>query len=100
MPRDGAITFSSLICKRDMLHVSCAKCGRKGRYSIRWLIEDHGRDGKVTDWLTAIGVRPDLASSAIRMSLGSMSTSAGIDRVAEVFVKLAAKARGLSATAR
>jgi hypothetical protein len=54
MPRDGAITFSGLVCKLDMLHVSCAKCGRKGRYSIRWLIEDHGRDGKVTDWLAAI----------------------------------------------
>ena len=54
MPRDGAITFSSLICKRDMLHVSCAKCGRKGRYSVRWLIEDRGRNGKVTDWLASI----------------------------------------------
>jgi hypothetical protein len=54
MPRDGAITFSSLICKRDMLHVSCAKCGRKGRYSMRRLIEDHGHDGKVTDLLAAV----------------------------------------------
>jgi hypothetical protein len=45
---------SGLACKLDMLHVSCTKCGRKGRYSIRWLIEDHGRDGKVTDWLAGI----------------------------------------------
>jgi hypothetical protein len=54
MPRYGALTFGGLACKLDMLRVSCAKCDRKGRYSVRWLIEDHGRDGKVTDWLTTI----------------------------------------------
>jgi cysteine desulfurase len=49
--------------------------------------------------LTAIGVSPDLASSAIRMSLGSLTTDACIARVAEVFTALVAKARGLSAGA-
>jgi cysteine desulfurase len=43
--------------------------------------------------LTAIGVRPDLASAAVRMSLGSMSTDACIDRVLEVFPALVNKAR-------
>ena len=43
--------------------------------------------------LTAIGVRPDLASAAIRMSLGSLTTDACIDRVIEVFPALVAKAR-------
>ena len=38
--------------------------------------------------LSAIGVEPDLASSAIRMSLGSLTTDACIDRVAEVFPAL------------
>jgi cysteine desulfurase len=47
--------------------------------------------------LTAIGVRPDLASAAIRMSLGSLTTDACIDRVVEVFPALVAKARQLAA---
>ncbi|MEO7713607.1 MAG: aminotransferase class V-fold PLP-dependent enzyme, partial [Gemmatimonadaceae bacterium] len=46
--------------------------------------------------LHAIGVSPDLASSAIRMSLGSMTTDACIERVVEVFPTLVAKARRLT----
>jgi cysteine desulfurase len=46
--------------------------------------------------LSAIGVRPDLASAAIRMSLGSLTTDACIDRVIEVFPALVAKARQLT----
>ena len=46
--------------------------------------------------LTAIGVRPDLASAAIRMSLGSLTTDECIDRVTEVFPALVAKARQLA----
>lgn len=47
--------------------------------------------------LTAIGVRPDLASAAIRMSLGSLTTDECINRVIEVFSTLVAKARQLAA---
>jgi cysteine desulfurase len=47
--------------------------------------------------LTAIGVRADLASAAIRMSLGSLTTDACIDRVLDVFPTLVAKARQLTA---
>ncbi len=47
--------------------------------------------------LTAIGVRPDLASAAIRMSLGVLTTDQSIDRVIEVFPGLVAKARQLTA---
>jgi len=46
--------------------------------------------------LTAIGVRPDLASAAIRMSLGSLTTAECIDRVIDVFPALVAKARQLA----
>src|SRR5690606_487606 len=46
--------------------------------------------------LAAMGVRTDIAAAAIRMSLGSLSTSADVDRVAELFPALIAKARGLS----
>lgn len=47
--------------------------------------------------LSAIGVKPQLASAAIRMSLGVLTTQADIERVAEVFPRLAAKARGAAA---
>jgi cysteine desulfurase len=47
--------------------------------------------------LAAMGVRPDLASAAIRMSLGSLTTDHSIDRVLEVFPALVAKARQLTA---
>jgi cysteine desulfurase len=45
--------------------------------------------------LMAIGVRPDVASAAIRMSLGSLTTDECIDRVSEVFPALVTKARQL-----
>lgn len=44
--------------------------------------------------LLAIGTRPDLAASAVRMSLGSLTTDACIDRVATLFPALVHKARG------
>jgi cysteine desulfurase len=47
--------------------------------------------------LTALGVRPDLASAAVRMSLGALTTDQCIDRVIEVFPALVAKARQLTA---
>ena len=47
--------------------------------------------------LVAIGVSPELASAAIRMSLGSLTTDESVSRVSEVFPALAQKARQLSA---
>jgi len=46
--------------------------------------------------LSAIGVRRDLASAAIRMSFGSMSVDEDVDRVAQLFPALIAKARRLA----
>ena len=46
--------------------------------------------------LAAIGVPPDLATSAIRMSLGCLNTGACVDRVADVFPMLVEKARRLA----
>lgn len=48
--------------------------------------------------LLAMGVRPELASAAIRMSLGSLTTEEAIDRVAEVFPALVEKSRQLTPT--
>ncbi len=47
--------------------------------------------------LTALGVRPELASAAIRLSLGALTTEECIDRVLDVFPTLVAKARRLAA---
>jgi cysteine desulfurase len=46
--------------------------------------------------LLAMGVRPDLASGAIRMSLGSLTTEECVDRVADVFPALVERARELA----
>jgi len=46
--------------------------------------------------LTACGIRADIASASIRMSFGSLTTDACIDRVAAVFPTLVRKARGQS----
>jgi cysteine desulfurase len=46
--------------------------------------------------LAAMGVRADLASAAVRMSLGCLTTEGCINRVAEVFPSLVQKARQLS----
>jgi cysteine desulfurase len=43
--------------------------------------------------LAALGVRSDLETSAIRMSLGCLTTSECVERAADIFVKLAVKAR-------
>ena len=49
--------------------------------------------------LSAIGVRRVLVNAAIRMSLGSLSDEQSVDRVVEVFAKLAQKARGVASPA-
>jgi cysteine desulfurase len=49
--------------------------------------------------LSALGVRNDLASAAIRMSLGSLTTSEGIERVAQLFPALIQKARRMAGVA-
>lgn len=49
--------------------------------------------------LKAMGVRPELAVAAVRMSLGSLTTSESVARVVELFPALIAKARRLSGVA-
>jgi len=44
--------------------------------------------------LSAIGVEPNLAGSAIRMSIGCLTTDTCIDRTIDVFAALVNKARG------
>ena len=51
MPRDGAIIFSDMISKTEVLRVTCEKCGRDGRYIVARLIRNRGRNAKVNEWL-------------------------------------------------
>ena len=44
MPRDGAIIFSDLIGKLDLIRVVCDKCGRDDCYGLNRLIERRGGD--------------------------------------------------------
>jgi cysteine desulfurase len=49
--------------------------------------------------LSAMGVSNELASAAIRMSVGALTTEAAVDRVVEIYPALIAKVRGASAAA-
>jgi len=49
--------------------------------------------------LSAIGVSNELASAAIRMSVGALTTEAAIDRVVDVYPALIAKVRGATVAA-
>jgi hypothetical protein len=50
MPRDGAIIFSDLMGKLDVLRIERAKCGRFGRYHVYKLVERYGADAKLFEW--------------------------------------------------
>ena len=42
-----------------MLRVECTRCGRKGRYNVRKLIEKYGRRGHMMKWRNQLnGDRP------------------------------------------
>jgi hypothetical protein len=43
MPGRSYIIFGDIEGKLDVLRVECTKCARKGRYSVRRLIEKYGR---------------------------------------------------------
>lgn len=54
MPRDGSLTPADLVGKLDVLRVDCTKCDRIGRYRVDRLVQQLGREAKLTDWLANI----------------------------------------------
>ena len=51
MPRDGALTLADV--REPTLAIVCEPCGRRGRYSVAKLMEEHG-DAKLTDLLQTL----------------------------------------------
>ena len=50
MPGRSYIIFGDIEGKLDVLRVECTKCARKGRYSVRRLIEKYGRKANMMKW--------------------------------------------------
>jgi len=46
------MTFGDLIGQLEALEIACPKCGRMGRYSVRRLALERGRDYKIPDWIS------------------------------------------------
>jgi hypothetical protein len=44
------LIFGYIEGKLDVLRVECTKCVRKGRYSVRRLIEKYGRKANMMKW--------------------------------------------------
>jgi hypothetical protein len=44
------LVFGDIEGKLDVLRVECTKCARRGRYSVRRLIEKYGRRGNMMIW--------------------------------------------------
>jgi hypothetical protein len=50
MPGRSYLIFGDIEGKLDVLRVECTKCARKGRYSVRRLIEKYGREANMMKW--------------------------------------------------
>jgi hypothetical protein len=44
------LAFGDIEGKLDVLCVECTRCHRKGRYSVRKLLEQYGREGSMMTW--------------------------------------------------
>src|SRR5690348_2241631 len=47
-------TFADLLGKLTVLRVECSKCGRFGRYPLHRLIDQHGGNGTILEWLAEL----------------------------------------------
>jgi hypothetical protein len=62
MPRDGALVLSDL--RQPTLSIVCEPCGRRGRYSVAKLMEQHG-DAKLTDLLQELAACQKATSASV-----------------------------------
>jgi hypothetical protein len=54
MPRPLATTFADLLGKLTVVRVECSKCGRFARYPLHRLIDRHGGNATIIDWLAGL----------------------------------------------
>jgi hypothetical protein len=71
MPRDNATTFGDLVGKLDVLHVTCDKYHRASRYRLDRLIERHGAEGTILDFLA------EISAGCLRRQAGKLSDLCG-----------------------
>jgi hypothetical protein len=62
MTRDGALVLSDL--RQPTLSIVCEPCGRRARYSVAKLMEQHS-DAKLTDLLVTLAYCPKARSASI-----------------------------------
>jgi len=64
------LIFGDIEGKLDVLRVECTKCARKGRYSVRRLIEKYGRKANMMKWRAVLrSTGHNLISAAMMFSL-------------------------------
>jgi hypothetical protein len=54
MSRPIGTTFADLLGKLTAVRVECSKCGRSGRYPLHRLIDQHGGNGTIVEWLETL----------------------------------------------
>ena len=77
------LVFGDIEGKLDVLRVECTKCARKGRYSVRRLIEKYGRKANMMKWreqLNGKAIPRQLLFSALPAISCSMQSRTGIMR--------------------
>ena len=46
------LTFGDIADKLHMLRIECARCARKGSYSVAKLLAQHGHRGNMSKWVS------------------------------------------------
>jgi len=67
------LVFGDIDGKLDVLRVECARCQRKGRYSVRRLIEKYGRNANMMKWKEQLNGEHGLASFLSKKSQQGIS---------------------------
>jgi len=70
MPRPIGTTFADLLGKLQIVRVECSKCGRFGRYPLHRLIDQHGGNGTIIEWLNKLTAAPTSPSPRVIRTSG------------------------------
>ena len=59
------LIFGDIEGKLSVLRVECTRCSRKGRYSVRRLIAQYGRNARMMKWNSTVTVRGGMRRSCM-----------------------------------